>query len=229
MVGSEVWGALHVVSDRPDAYDSDDLGLAEAIAEQIGRALATVWVIKRLEEARSKEVDWLATAVAPRWNSARRLADLAERVGRRLGLSDAEVRDLRMGGLFHDIGTIAVPSEVLYKRGRLTDEERAVMREHAVIGERVLRRVPHLRDAARIVRHSHERVDGAGYPDGLAGEQIPVASRVLLAVEAFVAMTSPRPYRDPMSREAAIAELRRAAGSQLDRDVVDALVAVAGE
>ena len=222
-MGNEVWGALRSSPISPPPTGPADLALAEAIAEQIGRALACVWVVKRLEQARAGEVDWLAAAVSP-WNGTRSLADLAERVGRRVGLPEGEVADLRLSSLFHDIGTVAVPSSVLGKPGRLSEEERAAVREHVIAGERVLSRVPQLRDAARIVRHSHERVDGTGYPDGLAGEEIPLASRVLLACEAYIAMTSERPYRDPMSSGAALAELQRVAGAQLDTAVVDALV-----
>ena len=226
-VGNEVWGALHVVSDQPAAYGPADLALAEAMAEQIGRALACVWVVTRLEQARAGEVDWLAAAVSP-WDGTRNLADLAERVGRRAGLPDAELPALRLAALFHDIGTVAVPSRVLGKPGRLTEEERAAVREHVIAGERVLRRVPHLREAADVVRHSHERFDGTGYPDGLAGEEIPLVARVLLACDAYVAMISERPYRDPLTPAAALSELRRVAGSQLDPGVVDALLAELG-
>ena len=229
MVGEEVWGALHVVCDRAGAYGAAELLLAEAMAEQVGRALAGTWVLGRLAGAHNSQVDWLAAALEDPHSRSRRVADLAERVGRAMGLELDALRELRFSALFHDIGTIGVPARVLHKPARLTSEERAVVREHVVLGERMLRRVPQLREAARIVRHAHERVDGGGYPDGLAGEQIPLGSRIVSACDAYVAMTSPRPYRPALSSAEALGELRRAAGRQLDRRVVDVLISVLGE
>jgi diguanylate cyclase (GGDEF)-like protein len=229
LVGTEVWGAMQLISDRADAYGAESVTMAEAMAEQIGRALACAWVVHRLEEARNGQVDWLAAAVDAPQSRARKVADLAEQIGRALGVRGDELRDLRYAALFHDIGTLGVPEPVLTKPGRLTSDERAVMREHVIFGERMLRRVPQMRDAARIVRHAHERVDGGGYPDGLAGEDIPLASRVVLACDAYIAMTSPRPWRSMLSTEEAITELRRVSGRQLDRRVVDALVELLGE
>jgi HD-GYP domain-containing protein (c-di-GMP phosphodiesterase class II) len=112
--------------------------------------------------------------------------------------------------------------------GDLRDEERAVLREHASIGERMLRGLPLLSEAAPIVRHEHERFDGTGYPDRLAAEQIPLAARILLACDAFVSMTSPRPWRPPRSTQSAHAELSRVAGTQLDPRVVDVLLGILG-
>jgi HD-GYP domain-containing protein (c-di-GMP phosphodiesterase class II) len=147
-------------------------------------------------------------------------------VGRELSIDGDELESLYLGGLFHDVGTVGIPIDLLVKPGRLTDEELALVREHPIIGERLLRALPRLRGAAAIVRHEHERFDGRGYPDGLAGEDIPLASRVLLACDAFVAMTSARAFRPPLEDADALAELRRGGGSQLDPDVVAALLRV---
>jgi HD-GYP domain-containing protein (c-di-GMP phosphodiesterase class II) len=103
------------------------------------------------------------------------------------------------------------------------------MRRHPVIGERILRRTPELEDIAPLVRHEHEHWDGSGYPDGIAGTDIPMGSRIILACDAYNAMITRRPYRDPMTREAAIDELERCAGTQFDPTVVDALVGVLAE
>ena len=117
-----------------------------------------------------------------------------------------------------------MPDRVLHKPGPLVGEEWDVMREHPVIGERILRAIPGMGSVARIVRHEHERFDGTGYPDGLAGEEIPLGSRIILACDAYHAMTSDRPYRAAMAHDHAVAELVRCAGSQFDPRIVAALV-----
>jgi HD-GYP domain-containing protein (c-di-GMP phosphodiesterase class II) len=117
-----------------------------------------------------------------------------------------------------------VPNEVLLKPGPLDDEEWRIMRSHTIIGERILRTVPGLVDIAIAVRHEHERWDGAGYPDGLAAEEIPLASRVVLVCDAFHAMTSDRPYRAALPNDVALRELRENAGTQFDPAVVHALL-----
>ena len=147
-------------------------------------------------------------------------------MARRLGLPPAELERVRDGAILHDVGKVAIPNEILYKPGPLTDEEWAVMREHPLIGERILRRTPELQAIAPLVRHEHERWDGRGYPDGLAGEEIPAGSRIMFACDAYSAMITARPYREPMSREAALEELRKGAGSQFDPCVVSCLLAV---
>jgi putative nucleotidyltransferase with HDIG domain len=149
---------------------------------------------------------------------------LAGAVARRLNLDGEEVERIAAAALLHDIGKVAVPDSILSKPGPLNDEEWAIMREHTVVGERILRAVPGLGPVARMVRHGHERFDGAGYPDGLRGEEIPLGARVVLACDAYDAMTSARPYRDALSHEQAVAELTAGSGTQFDPRVVDALL-----
>jgi len=221
----ELWGVLNLESDRVDAYGDDDLRLMRAVSVQLSRALACVWAFSRLTEdgsvARAYE---LAAVVQEPGDDCWRVADLAWRLGRELGLANEDLESLYLGGLFHKVGTVGVPASVLLKPGRLTDGERALLREHPVIGERMLRPLPRMRRAASVVRHEHERYDGHGYPDGLEGEEIPLPARVLLACDAYVAMTSERTFRPPMDPADAVAELRGSAGSQLDPDVVAALL-----
>jgi diguanylate cyclase (GGDEF)-like protein len=149
---------------------------------------------------------------------------LVEGVVRRLGLSDAEIEHVTTVARLHDIGKIGVPNEILLKPNPLDDEEWRIMRRHPIIGERILKTVPGLADVARAVRHEHERWDGGGYPDGLAGAQIPIASRIAFACDAWHAMTSDRPYRAALSQEIALDELRRNGGTQFDPAVVHALL-----
>ncbi|MEO9175429.1 MAG: HD domain-containing phosphohydrolase [Gaiellales bacterium] len=153
------------------------------------------------------------------------VAALAEGVGRRLGLTDAERAELVRAAELHDIGKIAIPYAVLHKPTALDDGEWAMMRRHPTIGANILRAAPALGQVAEIVRNSHERFDGKGYPLGLAGTQIPLASRIIFVCDAFDAMVSERVYSSPMSEEGALDQLRKHAGSQFDPDVVSAFCA----
>ena len=152
------------------------------------------------------------------------VAALAVEVGRALGLEGPALDELQRAAQLHDIGKIAVPDAILRSPGPLTEEDRAFVRQHTLIGERILSVSPALRAVAPLVRASHERWDGSGYPDGLAGEAIPLAARIVAVCDAFDAMTEPRPYRGALGVEAAVAELERAAGAQLDPLVVRTLV-----
>jgi diguanylate cyclase (GGDEF)-like protein len=152
------------------------------------------------------------------------VVDLTARVGEALALGGEEISRVRTAALLHDIGKVGVPDEILHKPGPLNDQEWEIMRQHPVIGERILRAIPGMGDVARIVRHEHERWDGKGYPDCLAGIEIPVGSRIILACDAYHAMVSDRPYRKAMEHTDAIAELSGNAGAQFDPEVVEALV-----
>ena len=152
------------------------------------------------------------------------VVDLTARVGDALALGGEEISRVRTAALLHDIGKVGVPDEILHKPGPLTDGEWEIMRQHPAIGERILRAIPGLGAVARIVRHEHERWDGKGYPDQLAGAEIPVGSRIILACDAYHAMTSDRPYRKAMEHAEAMAELSGNAGTQFDPDVVQALI-----
>ena len=157
------------------------------------------------------------------------VADLADAVARRLGLPDADVAEVRIAAELHDVGKVAIPEVILAKPGPLDETEWAFMRRHTIIGERIVAAAPALASVARIVRSSHERVDGGGYPDGLAGAEIPLAARIVFASDAFAAMTSDRPYSPAIAAPDALAELRRCAGSQFDPMVVEALCGFVGE
>jgi HD-GYP domain-containing protein (c-di-GMP phosphodiesterase class II) len=150
-------------------------------------------------------------------------------VSRRLEVSAEDLGPLLQAASLHDIGKAAIPDSILDKPGPLNGEEWAFMRTHTVIGERILTAAPALIEAARLVRSSHERWDGSGYPDGLAGQMIPLGARIISVCDAYDAMASDRPYRSRMSPEVALEELRRCAGSQFDPVVVAALAAVLAE
>jgi diguanylate cyclase (GGDEF)-like protein len=152
------------------------------------------------------------------------VVELVERVARGLALSSREVEHVKAAAALHDIGKVAIPDDVLNKQGPLDDDEWKVMREHPVIGERILRAIPGMGPVARIVRHEHERFDGTGYPDKIAGDEIPIGARIILACDAYHAMTSDRPYRKAMSHAEAIRELATSAGTQFDPRVTEVLI-----
>jgi len=154
------------------------------------------------------------------------VTELAVAVGEALGLKEAALDELHRAAMLHDIGKIAVPDQILHKPGALGEAEWAFVRKHTVVGERIVSASPALRRVGRIVRSSHERWDGSGYPDRLRGEEIPLASRIVFACDAFSAMTTRRPYHDAMSVDEALAELVRCSGSQFDPDVVAPLVRI---
>jgi diguanylate cyclase (GGDEF)-like protein len=153
---------------------------------------------------------------------ARAVGNLAATLAQKLGLS-ADADTIRSAALLHDIGKMGIPDLVLNKPAPLDEAEWSLMREVPLAGERILRSVPGMGAAARLVRHVHERWDGSGHPDGLAGEQIPLGSRVIAACDAYHAMTSPRPWRPALTHEQAIHELLEGSGTQFDPEVVEVL------
>jgi diguanylate cyclase (GGDEF)-like protein/putative nucleotidyltransferase with HDIG domain len=201
-------------------------------AEVLARQTLTV-LLGQSGGGSAAAVKALAAAIDARDNythdHSEEVVALATELATTLGLPAREIERVRTGALLHDVGKVAIPNEILYKPGRLTREEWEIMRRHPVIGERILRRTPELEDIAPLVRHEHEHWDGSGYPDGIAGTDIPMGSRIILACDAYNAMITRRPYRDPMTRENAIAELERCAGTQFDPTVVAALVGVLAE
>jgi PAS domain S-box-containing protein/diguanylate cyclase (GGDEF)-like protein/putative nucleotidyltransferase with HDIG domain len=155
---------------------------------------------------------------------ASRVAELAESTARRLGLDEEEVWHVRLAAELHDVGKAAVPEMLLDKPGALDNAEWSFIKRHTVIGERIVSAAPALARVGRLIRSSHERPDGNGYPDGLVGEAIPLGARIVAVADAFDAITSNRPYARARSVDYAIEELRRCAGTQFDREVVEAFV-----
>jgi putative nucleotidyltransferase with HDIG domain len=229
LVSGSIWGVMNIEQEAPGAFADEDMLLAQIVAGQVGAAIHRCQLVSELEGAFLTTVGVLADAVelqdAYTADHANEVAELAERVGARLGVSGAALERLRYGALLHDVGKIGVPGELLRKPGPLSPEERERMDEHTAIGARMLERIPFLAPVAPLVRSAHERFDGGGYPDGLAGERIPRGAMVIATCDAFHAMTSDRSYRRAMAHEEAIRELEAHAGTQFDPAVVEALVA----
>ena len=157
---------------------------------------------------------------------SRTVVRLATAVARRLGLDERTLDAIAQVAVLHDIGKVGIPDSILQKQGPLDDTEWALMRQHPVVGERVVAGTTGLSHLAPAMRAEHERWDGGGYPDGLRGTAIPIAARITLACDAFDAMTTDRPYRSALTHSQAVAELRACAGTQFDPDVVAALLEV---
>jgi diguanylate cyclase (GGDEF)-like protein len=233
-LGDTLWGAIDVEETDPGAFDEDDLLLLRTVADQIGSAMRSAQLFEQIERAYLGTAEALAAALEAKdaytAHHARSIVEQAEAVGTALGLTEPELRDLRFAAVFHDIGKIAIPERILHKTSPLDDAERRVMERHTIVGEQILAPVEFLAGVRILVRHEHERYDGRGYPDSLAGEDIPLGSRIILACDALHAMTSDRPYRKAMSLERALDELRRHSGTQFDARVVETLIRlVAGE
>jgi diguanylate cyclase (GGDEF)-like protein len=183
-----------------------------------------------LRERATEAMESLAAAVDARdaytAGHSRRVQEIAVHVGRELGLDGAELESLSFAALFHDVGKLAVPDSVLLKSGPLQSEEWWVVRRHAAEGERIIGHLGFLADATPAIRHHHEHFDGSGYPDGLEGEAIPLGARIIHVADAFDSMSSDRVYRNRLSPEAALAELRREAGAQFCPRCVGAFEAV---
>ena len=157
------------------------------------------------------------------------VTELAVAVGVKLGVEPDVLHQLRWAARLHDVGKMAVPESILLKRGRLDEREWEFVRRHTVVGQRILEAAPSLGGTGAVVRSSHERWDGTGYPDGLAGEDIPLAARIVAVCDAFDAMVSDRPYRPALSVGEALQELARGAGTQFDTAVVTAFLDVLAE
>src|SRR5262249_33694829 len=155
-----------------------------------------------------------------------RVSDVAVALAKRLGFSGADLDAIEIAALLHDIGKIGIPERILNKPGPLDEDEWRVMREHPIISEYILKEIDLSPIVLEVARSSHERVDGAGYPDRLVGEQIPLPARIVLVADAFDALTSDRPYRPGRAVAGAMEELRAHAGTQFCPGVIEALEAL---
>ena len=209
------------------------LRLLAGVASQAKLAIANAGNLDSLEGTFISTVEALANALEANdeytSSHTRWISEMAVEVGTELGLDAATLKRLELGALFHDIGKIGIPSEILSKPGDLTVEERAVIETHPELGERIIAPIHRLQDVRPVVRHCHERWDGLGYPDKLAGEEIPIgreSSRIVFVCDAFHAMTTDRPYRAKLTFDEARHRLEVGAGTQFDPCVVASFLRV---
>jgi diguanylate cyclase (GGDEF)-like protein len=216
------WGLAWMPSEATGASDALNLADERMYAQKAGRATAGHQATAALVQVLIERDVVLSAHIS-------HVAELASATALRLGLPDHEITRIGLAAQLHDIGKTAIPESILSKPGPLDQDEWAFMRRHTLIGERIVAAAPSLAHTASLVRSSHERLDGGGYPDGLAGQDIPLGSRIIAVCDAYDAMIATRPYRDPKSLPDALAELRLCAGSQFDPDVVAAFATVASQ
>jgi GAF domain-containing protein len=230
-----VFGSFCCMSHQPDlSLEHKDINLmrvvASLVSDHIERDLIETKNAHMREElvvarALSKSLDARDGYTG---NHSEEVGSYAVLVATKLGMSPEEITDVSQVALLHDIGKIGIPDSILRKTDPLDETEASVMRTHPIIGSELASSIPSIARLSPSIRAEHERWDGAGYPDGVAGNEIPIASRIVLACDAYHAMISDRPYRDAMGKDAAIEELNANSGNQFDPLVVEALVSVIG-
>jgi HD-GYP domain-containing protein (c-di-GMP phosphodiesterase class II) len=232
--GDDVRGALWAgTADPRREFGPGELESLSRLADLGALALEQAEMRERLENAVGSGVEALAEAIDMRdnytWQHSKNVAELADRVADRLGLTRTARAELSFAARLHDVGKLALPDGILMKAGDLNEDEWEIMRQYPLRGAELLERVPGLGNVAQIVLCEHEHWDGSGYPKGMCGEDIPLASRVILACDAYDAMVHDRPWRSALKPWAAVRELRLGAGREYDPQVVMALIAVLRE
>ncbi len=224
--------AVHAMSLAASSYDVDHrrlLAFLDVLAREIERATLGISV-EEFEDgpAHTEGTSALLATLSERDYGtcchSKATAEWARRLALAMGRDEESAEFIALCALLHDIGKISTPDSVLLKNGPLSPEEWDVMRDHSASGARVLNQIPSLQRCSAIVRAHHERYDGAGYPDGLAGNSIPLEARIVAVADAFHAMISERPYRKPIPPRQALAILEEGRGTQWDPDVVDAML-----
>lgn len=235
--GEKIVQRIHrVIEEHNLTHHSLPLSISIGVATAKDSRYSLVKVFKKAEDlmyrdklyrnpsARSQLVNTLLAALAAKdyitEGHVRRVQELCHKLGKKLGLSFQQLTDLSLLAQFHDLGKVGIPDSILFKEGPLTAEEWEIMRRHPEIGYRIASLSPDLAPIAELILRHHERWDGKGYPLGIRGKDIPVECRILSLVDAFDAMTTDRPYRKAKSREEAMEEIKRCAGSQFDPQVV---------
>lgn len=226
--GEKMLGVLEVINKKDGRFDDEDLEILEALSNQIAIAIENANLYEELKETFYGIIETLAETIEKRdpytGGHTKRVMDYTLMISKRLGLSKKEIEDLKLSAMLHDIGKIGIRDDVLMKKGKLLPEEAIQMNMHPKYGSEILSHIKQLRDIIPKMRGHHERFDGSGYPDGLRGEEIPLGARIIAVADAFDAMTTDRPYRKALSRDDAIEQLRKNAGTQFDPRVVEAFI-----
>jgi GAF domain-containing protein len=230
-IGDRTIGVFELVGEKQ--FGEEERRMLETLASQAAIAIENARLFDETQQTYYETLRSLAGALEARdaYTSGHsdRVAAISLRVAERLGIDEERRREIYSAALLHDIGKIGVRDDVLLKPGRLTDDEMAIIKGHPIFGDAILGPLKFLGRVTAVVKHHHERWDGKGYPDGLRGEDIPLASRIVCAADAFDALTSDRPYRSRKTREEAIRILTEESGRQFDPRVVDVLLVLLAE
>ena len=222
-------GAVLAVSRRDERVVAHQYAVVGQLAAQLGVGLTNARLLEEIDRANWEMVEALSRAIDAKspWTAGHstRVTMVGLAIGRHLGLDDKQLESIHRCGLLHDIGKLGVPVEILDKPGRLTPEEMEIMKQHPAIGARIVAPISAYSDVVAAVRHHHEHFDGNGYPDGLAGDEIPLIARIFAVADVFDALASPRPYREAWTSEQAIRHIAEGAGTQFDPRVVEAFLA----
>jgi HD-GYP domain-containing protein (c-di-GMP phosphodiesterase class II) len=226
-------GAINLSSKESAYYTAQDLKLLSELTLQAAFAIENARLYDSLKEAFLTAVQTLAETIEKRdpytGGHTKRVMNYSLVIGKVLELSAEDMEKLKLAAVLHDIGKIGVRDNVLLKNGKLTDEEFEEIKKHTIYGQEVLQHIKHFKDVIPGVKYHHERYDGKGYPEGLRGEEVDVIARIIAVADTYDAMTSDRPYRKGLSKEIALAELKRCEGTQFDPLIVAAFLKAWGK
>lgn len=230
-VKEKVIGVLEVSNkEGGENFDQEDLSLLTSLADQVAIALDNARLYHELEETFFQTAESLADAIEKRdpytGGHTKRVTLYSLAIARYLQLNPLEKKWLRIASVLHDIGKIKIDDEILKKPERLSPEEFDAIKRHSDMGAEIIEHIQQLKEIVPGVKYHHEHINGGGYPSGLRGEDIPVIAKIVAVADAYDAMTTDRPYRKALEKEAAIEELRKCSGTQLDKNVVEAFVRV---
>jgi HD-GYP domain-containing protein (c-di-GMP phosphodiesterase class II) len=227
-------GVIELTNKRgDDSFSEEDLAMMQSIANQAAVAIENANLYMEVQKSYFDTIKALVQAVEETDKYTRghseRVTTFSVKIAVSMGLNEKQLENIRYGGVLHDIGKIGINVNIIQKPGRLTKEEYSLIKHHPVIGERIIGPIEFLSGVLPIISQHHERYDGQGYPQGLDGKRMVVEARVLGVADAYDAMITARPYRDPLPRSEAIAELRRCSGTQFDPIVVEHFLAILEE
>jgi HD-GYP domain-containing protein (c-di-GMP phosphodiesterase class II) len=228
-VKEKVIGVLEAINKKKgEEFDQEDLSLFTSLADQVAIALDNSRLYQELEEMFFQTAESLADAIEKRdpytGGHTQRVTLYCSAIAKYLRLSPMERKWLKMASVLHDIGKIGIADQILRKPSRLTSEEYNMIKRHSDMGVEIIEHIRQLREIIPGVKYHHEMMDGKGYPDGLRGENIPLAAKIVAVADTYDAMTTDRPYRKALEKETAIEELKKCSGTQFDSEVVEAFI-----